>query len=109
MRSNGERIRIGGIYAPEARLLCQRNSEQWRRGKEASNVLHDCIGGELVRCAVENDEIPQPWGVWIEKEYGLSLPREAARRQTGLDVGTWMALARATPTRSDDATEQPRF
>ena len=41
----------------------------------------------------EPDEIPEPWGVWIEREGGLCLAREAARRNTGLDFGTWMALA----------------
>lgn len=61
-------------------------------------VLADGIG--------EPDEIPEPWGVWIEKEGGLCLAREAARRNTGLDFGAWMALAKATPIRGGDEAKQ---
>ena len=58
----------------------------------------------------EPDEIPEPWGIWIvEKEGGLCLAREAARRNTRLDFGAWMALAQATPIKGHDEAEQQHF
>ncbi|WP_052368224.1 hypothetical protein [Algiphilus aromaticivorans] len=57
----------------------------------------------------EANEVPEPWGVWIEKEGALCLAREAAQRNTGLDFSTWMGLARATPFKGDDEGEQQSF
>ena len=103
-----------GRFAPEVHeikvrrsdLLAELRATEKRAAYEALSarcyfVLADRIG--------EPDEIPEPWGVWIEKEGGLCLEREAARRNTGLDFGGWMALAQATPIKGNDEDEQQHF
>ena len=46
----GERIRLSGIDAPEARQSCQRNDEPWDCGKEAHALLASLVAGQSIEC-----------------------------------------------------------
>lgn len=47
---HGQRIRLHGIDAPEARQTCVVGSEAWRCGQQATFALADMIGQSPVRC-----------------------------------------------------------
>ncbi|WP_395793955.1 thermonuclease family protein [Aquimonas sp.] len=47
---HGERIRLFGIDAPEARQACTRDGRPWRCGQTAAQRLDALIGGRTVRC-----------------------------------------------------------
>jgi len=46
----GQRIRIHGIDAPEAKQLCQREGEPWQCGRSATEALKGWIGDRPVSC-----------------------------------------------------------
>ena len=46
----GQRIRLHGIDAPEAKQTCRRNGAEWRCGRGATRALYDKIGNKPVRC-----------------------------------------------------------
>ena len=46
----GQRIRLHGIDAPEAKQTCKRNGVEWRCGRDATRALYDKIGKKPVRC-----------------------------------------------------------
>lgn len=81
---HGERVRFGGIDAPEARQNCKRDGEQWRCGQAASHALDKQIGGKLVRCAVESKD---RYGRWIAECFrqGESISRWLVRNGWALD------------------------
>ena len=58
----------------------------------------------------EPHEIPEAFGVWLLSgtiDSGtLELARPAPHMPCRLPFAVWMALAKATPTRSDDASTQ---
>ena len=47
---SGQRIRLHGIDAPEAKQTCERDGSKWRCGHEATLALHEKIGKKPVRC-----------------------------------------------------------
>lgn len=94
------------IKVRRADLLGELRAAEKRAAYEALSarsylVLADGVG--------EADEIPEQWGVWIEREGRLHLVREAALRNTGLDFGEWIALAKATPIKRDKEADQRGF
>ena len=50
IKIDGQRIRIRGIDAPEAKQLCQRDGEPWQCGKSATEALKSWIGDRPVSC-----------------------------------------------------------
>ncbi len=51
---HGERIRLFGIDAPEARQTCTREGRPWPCGQTAAQRLDALIGGRPVRCEPHN-------------------------------------------------------
>jgi endonuclease YncB( thermonuclease family) len=50
LKIDGQRIRIHGIDAPEAKQLCQHDGEPWQCGKSATQALKLWIGDRQVSC-----------------------------------------------------------
>ena len=46
----GQRIRLHGIDAPEAKQTCKRNGVEWRCGRDATRALYNKISKKPVRC-----------------------------------------------------------
>lgn len=56
---HGQRIRLHGIDAPEARQTCVAGGEVWRCGQQAALALADFMGRSPVRCRERNvDRFP---------------------------------------------------
>lgn len=51
-------------------------------------------------------DIPEDYGVMVERDGVLDVLRPAPRRALRLPFATWMALARATPEPVDESTQQ---
>lgn len=73
---HGDRIRIWGIDAPEARQTCERNGETYRCGQAAALALADWIGDSPTICQQQGRD-----------RYGRTVATCTAR---GSDVGRWM-------------------
>jgi endonuclease YncB( thermonuclease family) len=72
----GERIRLFGVDAPEARQMCERDGEPWRCGVEAGEALRGFLAGKPVSCTpLDHDR------------YGRVVARCLA---AGQDVGAWL-------------------
>ena len=50
IKIDGQRIRIHGIDAPEAKQLCRRQGEPWQCGKSATEALKSRIAARPVSC-----------------------------------------------------------
>jgi hypothetical protein len=66
-------------------------------GRECWYVLAEGIG--------DADDVPDDYGVMVEREGLLDVLRPAPRRPLRLPFGTWMALARATPEPEAEPTQ----
>jgi len=66
-------------------------------GRECWYVLAEGVGGER--------DVPEDYGVMIERAGVLEIARPAPRRALRLPFATWMALARATPEPAEDPTQ----
>ena len=51
-------------------------------------------------------DVPEDYGVMVERDGVLDVLRPAPRRALRLPFATWMALARATPEPVDDSAQQ---
>jgi endonuclease YncB( thermonuclease family) len=72
----GERIRLFGVDAPEARQMCERDGQPWRCGAEAGAALRAFLAGTPVSCTpVDRDR------------FGRVVARCTA---AGQDVGAWL-------------------
>lgn len=49
----GQRIRLWGVDAPEARQTCERAAQTYRCGQEAANALSVWLGQRTVACSPE--------------------------------------------------------
>ena len=67
-------------------------------GRECWYVLADGIG--------DADDVPEDYGVMVERDGVLDVLRPAPRRTLRLPFATWMALARATPEPVEESTQQ---
>jgi endonuclease YncB( thermonuclease family) len=72
----GERIRLFGVDAPEARQMCERDGQPWRCGAEAGVALRAFLSGKPVRCTPMDRD-----------RYGRVVARCVA---AGQDVGAWL-------------------
>jgi len=72
----GERIRIWGVDAPEARQTCTRGPETWRCGQQSALALSDLIGQRAVTCREQDRD-----------RYGRSVATCAV---AGQDMGAWL-------------------
>ena len=69
----GERIRLFGIDAPEARQTCTRDGRPWRCGQIAAQRLEALIGGRNLRCEPEDiDRYGRVVAVCYEGEIDLN-------------------------------------
>ena len=66
-------------------------------GRECWYVLAEDIGDE--------HDVPEDYGVMIERAGVLEIARPAPRRALRLSFATWMALARATPEPIEESTQ----
>jgi len=66
-------------------------------GRECWYVLAEGVGDER--------DVPEDYGVMIERAGTLEIARPAPRRALRLPFATWMALARATPEPAEDSTQ----
>ncbi len=66
-------------------------------GRECWYVLAQGIG--------DAGDVPEDYGVMIERDGVLDVLRPAPRRALRLPFGTWMALARATPEPGEDPAQ----
>jgi hypothetical protein len=66
-------------------------------GRECWYVLAEGIGDER--------DVPEDYGVMIERAGVLEIARPAPRRALRLPFATWMALARATPEPGEESTQ----
>lgn len=66
--------------------------------RECWYVLADGIG--------DADDVPEDYGVMVERDGVLDVLRPAPRRALRLPFATWMALARATPEPLEDSGQQ---
>jgi len=103
----GERIRIWGVDAPEARQTCTRGSETWRCGQQAALALSDWIGRRtticheqdrdrydrsVATCAVAGEDmgewlVSQGWAVeYTQFSDGRYRSAEASARAAGVGV-----------------------
>ena len=72
----GERIRLFGVDAPEARQMCERDGQPWRCGAEAGDALRGFLAGKPVSCTpLDRDR------------FGRVVACCAA---AGQDVGAWL-------------------
>lgn len=72
----GERIRLFGVDAPEARQMCERDGQPWRCGAAAGEALRSFLAGKPVSCTpLDRDR------------YGRVVARCLA---AGQDVGAWL-------------------
>ena len=72
----GERIRLFGVDAPEARQMCERDGQPWRCGAAAKQALQAFLAGKPVACTpVDRDR------------FGRIVARCAT---AGQDVGAWL-------------------
>jgi endonuclease YncB( thermonuclease family) len=72
----GERIRLHGVDAPEARQMCERDGLPWRCGADAAEALRAFLAGRPVACTpLDRDR------------FGRSVSRCEAG---GQDVGAWL-------------------
>jgi hypothetical protein len=67
-------------------------------GRECWYVLAEGIGSA--------DDVPQDYGVMMERDGVLDVLRPAPRRVLRLPFATWMVLARATPEAAEEPTQQ---
>jgi hypothetical protein len=67
-------------------------------GRECWYVLAQGIG--------DADDVPEDYGVMVERDGVLDVLRPAPRRALRLPFATWMALARATPESVEESTQQ---
>ena len=72
IRVEGERIRIHGIDAPEAKQSCRRDNAAWACGKEASRFMRELVGREKVSCeALDKDRYDRTIGrCWVSEASG---------------------------------------
>ena len=75
---NGERIRLHGIDAPEARQLCRLDGKPWRCGQDATNALAGKIDRQRVTCREVDG-----------RRRGRMV---ATCTVAGVDLGEWMVL-----------------
>ena len=66
--------------------------------RECWYVLAEGIGGAA--------DVPEDYGVMMERDGVLDVLRPAPRRALRLPFATWMALARATPEAVEESTQQ---
>ena len=66
--------------------------------RECWYVLAEGIGGA--------DDVPDDYGVMVERAGVLDVLRPAPRRALRLPFATWMALARATPEPAEESPQQ---
>jgi hypothetical protein len=66
--------------------------------RECWYVLAAGIGGA--------DDVPDDYGVMVERDGVLDVLRPAPRRALRLPFATWMALARATPEPAEESSQQ---
>jgi endonuclease YncB( thermonuclease family) len=72
----GQRIRLFGVDAPEARQMCEREGQPWRCGVEAGDALRGFLAGKPVSCTpLDRDR------------FGRVVARCAV---AGQDVGAWL-------------------
>ena len=65
----GERVRLDGSDAPEAKQRCWRNGKRYRCGSEATRALRQKIGSGAVTCTVEGrDRYKRALGVCQTKD-----------------------------------------
>ncbi len=67
-------------------------------GRECWYVLGEGVG--------DADDVPEDYGVMVERDGVLDVLRPAPRRALRLPFGTWMALARATPEPAQESPQQ---
>ena len=72
----GERIRLHGIDAPEARQTCIADERVWQCGKRATAALAAFIGGAPVSCRAQGED-----------RYGRTV---AVCVVLGQDLGAWL-------------------
>ena len=53
----GNKVRIHGIDAPEARQTCQRNGLKWPCGAEAGKAMRSLVIGSAIRCEILNRDL----------------------------------------------------
>jgi endonuclease YncB( thermonuclease family) len=72
----GQRIRLHGVDAPEARQMCEREGQPWRCGADATMALRAFLVGREVACTpLDRDRFD----------------RVVARCRAGeTDIGAWM-------------------
>ena len=66
--------------------------------RECWYVLAEGVGGA--------GDVPDDYGVMVERDGVLDVLRPAPRRALRLPFATWMALARATPEPVEESTQQ---